>query len=283
MTTQELIDTGDATLAVAVAGEGRLVVCAHGFPDCARSFRHQLPALHGAGFRTARVSMRAYAPSSPARSGRYDAAALGADLIAVADALSPREPVVVLGHDWGAVAGYAAAALAPRRVHRLVTVAVPHLRVASRRWLRPTQLKKSWYMGLFQLEGFAERRVQRDDLALIDRLWRDWSPGYRCPEDEMRHVKDAMAPHLSQVLAYYRALRRPRRAALKLVMARTTVPSLYIHGVDDGCVGVDMLEGVKSAYAAGLTLETIADAGHFVHLERPQRFNELLLRFLADG
>lgn len=283
METPERIDTGDADLACETHGDGPLVICAHGFPDCARTFREQIPALVGAGFRVAAVTMRGYAPSSRARSGRYDGAALGGDLVRVADALSPSEPACLLGHDWGAVAAYAASALAPHRFRRLITAAVPHLRIAGPRWVRLSQLRKSWYMGLFQLNGVAEQRVSRDDMAFVDELWRAWSPGYACSPDEMRHVKNALAENLSEVLDYYRALRRPRRDAARLLTSRTPVPAMYVHGMDDGCVGVEMTRGIARGYASGVEIHHLEGAGHFVHLERPERFNALMLRFLTHG
>jgi pimeloyl-ACP methyl ester carboxylesterase len=63
-------------------------------------------------------------------------------------------------------------------------------------------------------------------------------------------------------------------------LAKTTVPAMYVHGVDDGCVGIEMADGVERAYAGGIEVHRIEGAGHFVHLERPDRFNELMLRFL---
>lgn len=276
------LDTGDTRIRYTLEGEGRVIICAHGFPDCERSFRLQVPALVSAGFCVVCPTMRAYAPSSPSRSRRYDSVALASDLIALADAVSPTAPVDLLGHDWGAVAAYAATHARPQRFRRLVTAAVPHLRVAAPRWLRPQQLRKSWYMGLFQLNGVAEKRVLNDDMALIDRLWRDWSPGYACPPEEMRRIKDAIRPHVGDVLAYYRALRKPRRDGTTATMARTQVPAMYVHGIDDGCVGIEMTQGIARAYDAGLAVHHISGAGHFVHIEQPERFNELLLRFLAD-
>jgi pimeloyl-ACP methyl ester carboxylesterase len=277
------IDTGDADLVCETYGTGRLIICAHGFPDCPRTFRHQLPALVEAGWAVATPFMRAYHPSSPSRSGRYDAAALGDDLIAVADALRPDEPVALLGHDWGAVAAMAAAQRAPHRISHLVTAAVPHLRVAGRRWLRPSQLRRSWYMGLFQVPRVAERAVRKDEMALIERLWASWSPGYECPKEEMDAVKEAISPHLTEVLGYYRALLRGRADTMRAVMSKTTVPALYLHGVRDGCVGIEMTEGIAEAYTSGLRVQPIAGAGHFVHLEEPEGFNRYLLRFLGDG
>lgn len=279
------IDTGDAVLHCELRGEGPLVLCAHGFPDCERSFRHQLEPLAAAGYQVAAVSMRGYAPSSVSGSGRYDAAALGRDLLLVAEQLRPGEPFRLVGHDWGAIAAYAAAALAPDRVAQLVTMAVPHLRVASRRWWRPSQLRRSWYMGLFQLRGVSDARLLADDLALVERLWRDWSPGYRCPPAEMARIKDAIRAQPQAVLGYYRALTSPRalRRAAPLLAAVTQVPSLYLHGQDDGCVGVEMVAGVERAYRAGVDVQVLEGAGHFIHIEAAERVNELLMAFFAAG
>lgn len=277
------IDTGDALLRCRVhGGDGPLVLCAHGFPDCERSFREQLGPLTDAGYRVAVPTMRGYAPSGTSRTGHYDAAALGHDLLAIADALSPDQPVRLLGHDWGAIACYAATALKPERFSHLVTAAVPHLREAGPRWTRPAQLRRSWYMGLFQLPFVAERRLRADDMALIDRLWSDWSPGYRCPADEMRFIKDAITPNLGAVLGYYRALKNPFGDSRRLLFARTTVPAMYLHGADDGCVGVDMCRGTERAFARGIEVQIVPAAGHWVHLEQPEVVNRLLVDFYSQ-
>ena len=69
------------------AGEGPLVLCLHGFPDTARSFRHQLPVLAAAGFRAVAPYMRGYAPTDLAPDARYQTAALGLDAVALIEAL----------------------------------------------------------------------------------------------------------------------------------------------------------------------------------------------------
>src|SRR5690606_10596075 len=107
------------------AGDGPLALCLHGFPDTARSFRHQLPALAAAGFRAVAPWMRGYAPSAVPADGPYQSAALAQDAAALIEALGYDEAVLI-GHDWGAVAAHGAAILAPQRVRRLVTIAVPH-------------------------------------------------------------------------------------------------------------------------------------------------------------
>ena len=43
-------------------------------------------------------------------------------------------------------------------------------------------------MFFFQLRGLADRVLERRDFAFIRRLWRQWSPGWNIPEDELEHV-----------------------------------------------------------------------------------------------
>ncbi|MGZ3439120.1 MAG: alpha/beta fold hydrolase [Polyangia bacterium] len=275
-----LVDTGGATLACLVAGEGPLVICAHGFPDCARSFRLQTPALVAAGYRVVAPWLRGYAPSTTARDRRYDAAALGSDLVALARHFSPGAPARLVGHDWGAIAAYAAVALAPRAFSHLATVAVPHLRIAGARFATPAQLRRSWYMGLFQLPRIAERRLAGDDFALVDRLWRDWSPGLTVPDDELAAVKAALRGREREVLAYYRAIfSRATPATARLLRRRTHVASLYVHGLDDGCVGVELTEGIERAYGGPIAVHRLR-GGHFVHQEAVEQFNDILVQFL---
>jgi pimeloyl-ACP methyl ester carboxylesterase len=87
------------------------------------------------------------------------------------------------------------------------------------------------------------------------------------------------------VLAYYRALGSPRalQRAAPLLFARTEVPSLYLHGEDDGCVGVEMVAGVERAYRAGVDVRVLEGVGHFLHLEAPERVSELVLGFFGAG
>lgn len=277
------VDTGGATLACLVSGDGPVVLCAHGFPDCARSFRHQTPALVAAGFRVVAPWMRGYAPSSTARDGRYDALALAADLVALARHFARDQPVRLVGHDWGAVAAYAACALAPGAFSHVAAVAVPHLRVAGARFFTAAQLRRSWYMGMFQIPRVAERRLAADDFALVDRLWRDWSPSLSPRADELAAVKQALRGRERDVLAYYRALRgRHAPAAARLLGRRTRVAGLYVHGREDGCVGVELVDGIERAWAAPLTVRRL-DGGHFVHQESIEQFNRILVEFLRQA
>ena len=274
----------DARLRCGLRGSGPVVLCAHGFPDNYRSYRHQIPALCDKNYRVVSVAMRGYEPSSVCQRGRYDVATLGRDLCQVAEAVSPDEPVRLIGHDWGAVAAFAASALRPERFSQLVTMAVPHLRVAAPRFATVAQARRSSYMARFQIRGRAERWLARDELALVEQLWRDWSPDLRCSAPEMDRVKEALRDRLPDVLGYYRqmvSIRAIVGESRRLVFAKTRVPSLHIHGEDDGCVGVELCEGLDAAYLDHFELLRVAGAGHFVHLEQPDLVNDALCSFFS--
>ena len=73
------------------AGDGdRLALCLHGFPDDAGSMRPLLERLADAGFTAVAPYTRGYAPTDPAPDGDYSARALGADAVALAEALEDR-------------------------------------------------------------------------------------------------------------------------------------------------------------------------------------------------
>src|SRR6202167_2397271 len=121
---QRVVRASNLNFTVLEMGEAGnpLVLCLHGFPDTAHSFRHQMPALASAGFHCVAPFMRGYAPTEAATDGRYDSAALSEDAGALLAALR-YEGAIVFGHDGGAVAAYGAAAASPDRVSKLVTAA----------------------------------------------------------------------------------------------------------------------------------------------------------------
>src|SRR3954468_7336625 len=152
--------------------DGQPTLVLHGFPDHPPTAKAFLAELGRRGRHVVAPWLRGYAPSPTA--GPFDFAALTSEGLALIDRWSPGRAVELVGHDWGALITYDACVTAPERIERAVTLAVPHpLTFLSRP--RLTQLRRSWYMGLFQLPGSGLIATARD-LALIDRLWRQWSP-----------------------------------------------------------------------------------------------------------
>lgn len=269
------------------AGTGPLALCLHGFPDSAYTWRHLLPALADAGYHAVAPFLRGYAPTEVPADGVYQTGALVADAIALHDALGGDERSVIVGHDWGAFATYGAVAHAPQRWRRAVTMAVPPLSVMISAFFDYGQLKRSFYIFVFQT-SLAEIAVAADDMAFLDGLWRDWSPGYAAAED-LAHVKDCLREpaNLAAAIGYYRAMFDDSRhvdayaAEQRAVGQPPDRPVLYLHGRRDGCVGFDAVADVGANLGAAGHMEAVADAGHFLHLERPDTVNRLVLDWLA--
>jgi pimeloyl-ACP methyl ester carboxylesterase len=66
-----------------------------------------------------------------------------------------------------------------------------------------------------------------------------------------------------------------------MMMESIHVPALVFHGQKDGCMGVELLDGMEAFFPKGLRKVVVAGAGHFVHQEKPAVVNQELLQFLA--
>lgn len=290
---------GDLAVAALVWGEpmAPLALCLHGYPDTAWTWRHLGPALAADGYRVVAPFLRGYAPTALAPDGCYQVGALVRDVVESHATLGGDGRAVLIGHDWGAIAAHAAAAHAPERWTRVVALAVPPLPVLLAPLRSPAllartvpevvrQLGNSWYVFYQQIPGLAERRLP----SIIDRLWRDWSPGFDARED-LLHVAQALDTRARRTAAlrYYRAFLQPwyRRAAYaseqRHLFDVPVAPTLYLHGERDGCLRPSLARDPRSVLGPGSEFAMVPGAGHFLQLERPDAVNALIRRFVATS
>lgn len=261
---------------------GPLVICAHGFPDSAWSFAPILEALAIEGYHAVAPFMRGYLPTQIPPDGDYRVPTLARDLIALIDELGA-EHAVVVGHDWGAVAAYAAAAMRPDRVRAVVCAAIPHLR---RFLLRPgfAQLGRSSYMLRFQWHD-AEAYLSAGEFSALRALAQSWSAG--------ADLSTTLAPvlagfaersRLSAALSYYRAIPGSLLSgeSWALLTAPTPVPACVIFGARDGCIAPGMFAQQAHLFAAGVDQICFENAGHFMQVEQPARFAETVMSFVRS-
>lgn len=267
------VATGSFQALAAGAADAPLVLVLHGFPDAPPTFATLLGELAARGYRAVAPWARGYAPSE--LEGPYDVETLAGDVLALCDVLAPDgDHVHLLGHDWGAAVTYTACALAPARFGASVALAVPHPLAFLRATTRSAQVLRSWYMFFFQLPG-AERIAAARDFALLDRLWRTWSPGYVLPAVLRDEVYDCLRASWPAPLLYYRAMFRPFGEAMRRLRPKTgiarrvTVPMLYLHGADDGCIAPSAARGAERYFAGEYRAELIESAGHFLAAECP--------------
>jgi pimeloyl-ACP methyl ester carboxylesterase len=282
-----VLHSGSLEFTALQVGAGPLVLCLHGFPDNARSYRHQLPALADAGYHAVSVNLRGYEPTSQPDDNDYSMEAVAGDVVGFIDEFEA-DKAHLIGHDWGAAVAYTAGAMAPERFKSLTTMAVPHSgRFVNEAVKYPKQLALSWYMGFFQLRGVAEHFVQRRDYRLIRKLWQDWSPGWDIPDDVLQDVISTLGqPGVTKAaLSYYRAALTPSaftpsaRAAARFAVS---VPTLAITGERDGCIDSSIFKRMMydDDFPGGLEVQQVAEAGHFPHQERPKAVNALILDWI---
>jgi pimeloyl-ACP methyl ester carboxylesterase len=169
---------------------------------------------------------------------------------------------------------------------------VPPLALDERIFGDYEQLKRLFYIFFFKTPG-AEAVVGADDMAFLDRLWADWSPGYDAADD-LRHAKQCLrAPeHLAAALGYYRAdepglhepgAGDPYAAEHRALLQTPPQPTLYLHGDRDGCIDVAIAVDAVAHLSPGSRMDVIEGAGHFAHLERPAAVNRRIRDWIASS
>ena len=275
--------------AAGLENDGPLAICLHGFPDSAHTWRHLLPRLADAGYRAVAPFLRGYAPTEVPSDGRFQTAASAMDALALRDALGGGADSVIIGHDWGAIITHIAANVRPEAFAKVVTMAVPPGNAVGVAFLSNlAQIKRSWYMFFFQ-HPFADFVVGANDLAYIDMLWADWSPGFDATE-ELELLKPSLRDpaNLQAALGFYRATLGAGYNDPALQSAQdmsSTIPPqplLYIHGRTDGCMGSEVAEFAAAELTPNARARFIDGAGHFMHLEKSAEVNDIILSFLAE-
>jgi pimeloyl-ACP methyl ester carboxylesterase len=259
-----------------------LILLAHGFPDHPKTFLPLMALLTAAGYRCVAPWLRGYAPST--LEGPFDRQRVGDDLADLAEALSPNEPAVLVGHDWGAAATYTAVGRWPQRFRSAVTLGVPHVAAFERNMRKSrSQQQRSAYMALFMLPVLPERVLAYSEFAYVDKLWRRWSPKLAHNPDYMRELKACLRASMPGPLGYYRALRPSRmnlRQSLLDARIRIYVPLLHLHGQDDGCIAFAMSEGEHRYFQGEFQSRELPGLGHFLHLEDPRQIAAAISGFI---
>ncbi len=263
-------------------GDGPLVLCLHGFPDTPHTWSDLMPRLHAAGYRAVAPFMRGYPPTEAPANGSYSAKDLAEDAVALLDAFGAATAIII-GHDWGALAAYAAVALAPERFERLITVAIPHPRALNLN--NPRALWAARHFVTFQVRGATVAWMERDNYAALDTIYRRWSPTWDYPDTELAPAREALAQPggVEGMLGYYWSFLAERRnpAVQTLLRRHTTIPTLTVLGEADGALALDTMKRPYNAFTGAYTQVIMPGAGHFLHREKPQAFADHVLSFLA--
>ncbi len=281
------VDAGVLTIAYYEEGpaDGPVVMLMHGFPYDIHSYVEVAPMLAAKGCRVIVPYLRGYGPTrfrdkTTPRSGEQ--AAVGADLIALMDAIGVKRAVLA-GYDWGGRAACVAAALWPDRCTGLVSVNSYLIQDIARAMVpaRPEREVPLWYQYYFQLErGRAGLVANRREIARI--LWKQWSPNWHF--DDATFERSATAfdnpDYVEVVIHSYRhrfglADGDPQYAGLQRRLATLpaiAVPAITLDGAADGVATVTDGTATAAKFTARRTHHVIPHAGHNLPQEEPEAF-----------
>ena len=311
---ERTIAVNDVELHVLEAGDGVPVVLAHGFPELAYSWRHQIPVLAANGYHVLAPDQRGYGRSSrPHAVDAYDIGHLTGDLLALLDSIGAPQAVFV-GHDWGAAVVWNLAVMAPERVAGVVGMSVPYL---PRSPMRPTALMRELFAGVFfyilyfQELGVADRELSADTAktmrrmlaglprtegelidptaaaddgrGFVDRIPEPVGlPDWLSPAELDHYIEEFSRTGFTGGLNWYRNLDRNWELTAHLAGAKVQVPSLFIGGRLDPVLLMSPPSGMDGWLEDHRGTVLVDGAGHWVQQEKPAEVNDALLRFLAE-
>ena len=248
--------------------DGPVAVLLHGFPERGTSWRAVAPLLHEHGIRTLAPDQRGYSPGARPRGRRhYRLPLLVDDVTALAERAGG--PVDVVGHDWGAVVGWALAATRPELVRTLTAVSVPHPGAFLKAMLTSKQGLKSWYMLAFQLPILPEQ------LAQHGRLDEQLEKGGMTSEEVARFRREIVEyGALHGALNWYRAVPLSDPRATR---GRVTVPTTYVWSDGDVAVTRAAAEGCEQYVAGPYRFEVLEGVTHWIPTQAPSALAALVL------
>jgi pimeloyl-ACP methyl ester carboxylesterase len=274
---------------------GTPIILLHGFPDDAHAFEQVAPALVADGHRVLVPWLRGYGPTRFLRADEprmAQQAALGQDLLDFMDELDIRQATLG-GYDWGGRAACIAAILAPERVKGLVTCGGYNVQHPGRAATTPASAEQErayWYQWYFHTER-GRIGLERNRRALCRLLWQEWgSPAWKFGDAEYERAAAsfdnpdfvALVIHSYRV-RYENAPGDPRLEPIERRLAERppiTVPTVILHGADDGVAAGRAPGRDRALFPAGTEERVIPACGHFAPREQPQAFADAVRALL---
>jgi pimeloyl-ACP methyl ester carboxylesterase len=269
---------------------GPPVFLMHGFPYDIHTYAEVAPLLAAAGCRVLVPYLRGFGPTrflSDATPRSGEQAALGADLLALMDALAI-DRAVLAGYDWGGRAACVVAALWPQRCAGLVSFNSYNIQDITRALEpdTPANERRLWYQYYFHSErGRAGLAKNRYDLGKL--LWRLWSPTWRF--DEATYARTAASfdnPDFVEVVIHsyrHRYALVPGDPAVEDSERRLaaqppiTAPTIVLHGHDNGVSPVTSSERHARQFKGPYERRVIDGVGHNLPQEAPAEFAAAVL------
>ena len=249
--------------------DGDVVVLLHGFPQRASCWDGVTSLLHEQGFRTLAPDQRGYSPGArPTRRRDYRVEELVADVGALLDEVG--RDVHLVGHDWGAAVAWLVAAR-HRSVRTLTSVSVPHPAAFMASLVSPDQLRRSWYMGFFQLPLLAERAAARG------RLQEHLRRAGMTDRDLASFRHGMLDGALPGGLGWYRAIPLSLLGAPRLWRERVHVPVTHVWSDGDDALGRRTADLARRWTTDDFDLRVLPGLSHWLPEQAPDELAEIVL------
>lgn len=289
------------TLSCRATGEiGRPVLLfLHGFPEAAFVWDFMLAHFsrpENGGYRCIAPNLRGFEHSSaPTEVSAYRPKHLVQDIAALIDLETKGNQgqlAALIAHDWGGAIAWNLANQMPHLMRQLVVINSPHPGTFLRELKNnPEQQAASAYMN-FLIRPDAEKRLAQDDYRRLWDFLTNTKNGTQMPawltEEVKSQYREVWAAGLTGGCNLYRAspLRPPRAedpaaAAVDLPESLLTVspPTLVIWALDDLALPPALINGLAH-YVKNMTLQTRANASHWVVHEQPDWVAKTISSFL---
>ena len=268
----------DLTFDVRDAGpaDGPVVVLLHGFPQHNDSWDPVIDRLTAQGYRCLAPNQRGYSSGArPSRRRDYRIPELVGDLGALIDTSGARK-VHLVGHDWGAVVAWAAAAEMPERLATVSPVSVPHPAAFIKSFANSRQGLASWYMYAFQLPRVPEWSMLRRNGTMLSRSLRQAGQTAAAAERDAQAMSEPGA--LTAALNWYRAMPLSNPRAIN---QKVSVPTLYVWSDQDVALMPKAAHNTARYVTGEYRFEILPGVSHWIPEEQPDKLADLLLDWFA--
>ncbi|MDM1390213.1 alpha/beta hydrolase [Myroides marinus] len=299
-----IVQVNGVELEVFEAGKqnvGNPIVLCHGFPEHAFSWRYQVQSLVDAGYHVIIPNQRGYGNSSqPTEITQYDIIHLTGDLVALLDHFG-YEDAVFVGHDWGANVVWHLALLHPKRVNKIINLALPYQERGEIPWLDLMEaiFGEDFYFVHFNRQiGVADDIMNKNTTRFLHNIFRKNVP-LTPPEPGMLMINLAQkenslgeplmqeselsvfitafeASGFTGSINWYRNMDRNWHIMADIIPI-INHPTLMIYGLKDTIPENENLKNIAP------NLDVIRlDCGHWIQQEKPEETTQAILQWLRQ-